>query len=574
MGRNLRTDGSGAPGDRVTAVAKSGTFFSWLTTHPPNPCRSPPSSRAEFEQALQYHLTDEDLERAKVLLGVDTASRHRELYSVATPDAIRNWALGVGDDNPLYTDEEYGPTTRWGTQIGHGTMMGHVKTPDARRPDPRRDQAADQEPVPRRARVRVGRHVGLVPAVAPRRSHLLVLGRRVARGEEVGVRRDAQRCRCGATSRSTSSARCSACTGSWPCSPSARRRAHAASTRRSNPRTTPTRTTSASTRSTRRSSPRGAEKRYWEDVDVGDELPPMVKGPLTVTEIIAFHAGGYGFVPYGLRSSRVGYKNRLRIAPFYIKNERGVWDVAQRLHWDYQWAKAIGNPLAYDYGVLRQAWFYHHVADWAGDDGFIEKMSDSIRKFNYHGDTQFLSGEVVAKREEDGRYLVDLEAVDGEPARRRDRVRHRDGVVAVTDRGAAADAAHADRPAAPGGDDVRPPQRAHGPEAGLTLTVRMMQPDDALPVRRPLHHRRRHPPHRAPRSLDRAGAQGLRGPGAAGARGRRRAVVDDGRQGALACGRVGRRRCRRREGARAPRSSSGTSRTSTPRPTTSTPASR
>ena len=36
-------------------------------------------------------------------------------------------------------------------------------------------------------------------------------------------------------------------------------------------------------------------------------------------------------------------------------------------------------------------------------------MSDSIRKFNYHGDTQFLSGKVVAEREENGRYLVDLE---------------------------------------------------------------------------------------------------------------------------------------------------------------------
>ena len=49
------------------------------------------------------------------------------------------------------------------------------------------------------------------------------------------------------------------------------------------------------------------------------------------------------------------------------------------------------------------------MADWAGDDAFIEKMSDSIRKFNYHGDTQFLSGKVVAKREENGRHLVDLE---------------------------------------------------------------------------------------------------------------------------------------------------------------------
>jgi hypothetical protein len=154
--------------------------------------------------------------------------------------------------------------------------------------------------------------------------------------------------------------------------------------------------------------PRGATPRFWEDVKVGDKLQPMVKGPLTVTEIIAFHAGGYGFVPYGLRASRVGYKNRKRIAPFYIKNENGVWDVAQRLHWDSEWAKAIGNPMAYDYGVLRQAWFNHMVSDWAGDDAFIERLEDSIRKFNYMGDVQFLEGEVTGKREEDGRYLVDL----------------------------------------------------------------------------------------------------------------------------------------------------------------------
>jgi len=71
-----------------------------------------PALEAEFAKAIDYSLTDEDLERAKLLLGIDVASKHRELYSVATPDAMRNWALGVGDDNPLYTDEEYGPRTR------------------------------------------------------------------------------------------------------------------------------------------------------------------------------------------------------------------------------------------------------------------------------------------------------------------------------------------------------------------------------------------------------------------------------------------------------------------------------
>ena len=47
--------------------------------------------------------------------------------------------------------------------------------------------------------------------------------------------------------------------------------------------------------------------------------------------------------------------------------------------------------------------------DWAGDDACIIRMEDSIRKFNYMGDVQFLSGKVVAKREEDGNFLVDLE---------------------------------------------------------------------------------------------------------------------------------------------------------------------
>ena len=51
------------------------------------------------------------------LVGIDTASRYRELYSVATPDAIRNWALGVGDDNPLYTDPPYASASSWGSPI-------------------------------------------------------------------------------------------------------------------------------------------------------------------------------------------------------------------------------------------------------------------------------------------------------------------------------------------------------------------------------------------------------------------------------------------------------------------------
>ena len=55
------------------------------------------------------------------------------------------------------------------------------------------------------------------------------------------------------------------------------------------------------------------------------------------------------------------------------------------------------------------SWFYHQLSDWIGDDGFIIRLVDSIRKFNYMGDTQFLNGSVVGKREENGHHLVDLE---------------------------------------------------------------------------------------------------------------------------------------------------------------------
>ena len=153
---------------------------------------------------------------------------------------------------------------------------------------------------------------------------------------------------------------------------------------------------------------RGAEKRDWSSIAVGDSLGTMAKGPLTVTDVVCFHAGGYGFVPYAPTVGRLAYQNRQRIAAFYIKNEYGVPDVAQRLHWDPLWAQAIGNPMAYDYGVMRENYLYHYLSDWAGDDAIIVHVHDEIRKFSYMGDTQMITGEVTAKREEGGQYLVDV----------------------------------------------------------------------------------------------------------------------------------------------------------------------
>jgi acyl dehydratase len=362
----------------------------------------------EFEKATNYELTDHDIERARLLIGHDEPNKLRELYSVATPDAIRNWAMGVGDDNPLYVDEEYGRGTRWGSQIAHPTQAGHIKTPMLGDPIPAEVKAATKS-VFRGIHVFVSggtwhwyRHVYPGDTIYSYHGEeslevkqsefagrsVITVRRDVAvnqRGEVVGVYRILRVL----TERKTARDK-----GKYNAL---------------EPATYTDEDIERIDAVYAAEKVRGAEKRYWEDVHVGDSIGEMVKGPLTTTEVIAFHAGGYGFVPYGLKSSRLAYKNRMRIAPFFVKNKYGVPDVAQRLHWDSEWAQAIGNPMAYDYGVMRQTWFYHQISDWMGDDAFVVTMEDSIRKFNYHGDTQFMTGKVVGKRLEHNMHVVDLE---------------------------------------------------------------------------------------------------------------------------------------------------------------------
>ncbi|MGP0029455.1 MAG: MaoC family dehydratase, partial [Acidimicrobiales bacterium] len=71
----------------------------------------------EFEKATDYQFKEEDIERAKSLVGRWAPSGSREFLTTATPDAMRNFARSYGDDNPLFISEDYGATTRWGGQI-------------------------------------------------------------------------------------------------------------------------------------------------------------------------------------------------------------------------------------------------------------------------------------------------------------------------------------------------------------------------------------------------------------------------------------------------------------------------
>ncbi|MSO79042.1 MAG: hypothetical protein EXQ79_05495 [Acidimicrobiia bacterium] len=155
--------------------------------------------------------------------------------------------------------------------------------------------------------------------------------------------------------------------------------------------------------------PRGATPRWWEDVAEGDELTPIVKGPLTVTDIVCWHTG-MGMGLYDVRPLRLGWKNRMRIPRFYHRDELGIPDVLQRMHWDPSFARKIGNPTTFDYGRMRETWLIHLCTDWMGDDAWLWRLDCEFRKFNYVGDAHWMRGRVTRKYLADGnRPAVDLD---------------------------------------------------------------------------------------------------------------------------------------------------------------------
>jgi acyl dehydratase len=363
------------------------------------------TTSTEFEKATDFAFKEEDIERAKALVGSYAPSGAREHLTTATHDAMRNFARSYGDDNPLFNDEHYGETTRWGAQIAPPMIaigLNHplygdppatrIKRPSFRgihvfvsgstwnwyRPLYPGDQLfsfGGTESVVEKKSEFAERSVLITFASVKmnQRAEIVAISRTLAIHTERKTAREKGKYLAiePATYSDDDLARLD--------------EIYAAE------------------------QTRGAEPRWWEDVNVGDSLAPMAKGPLTTTDMIVFHAGGYGFVPYAPCANRIAYKNRQRIAPFYVKNEYGIPDVAQRVHWDSAWAQAIGNPMAYDYGVMRDCWLSHYLTDWMGDDGWLVGQSTEIRKFNYMGDSHVITGEIVDKRIDDGRCVVDIE---------------------------------------------------------------------------------------------------------------------------------------------------------------------
>jgi len=154
---------------------------------------------------------------------------------------------------------------------------------------------------------------------------------------------------------------------------------------------------------------RGSVARYVEDVAEGEEIAAVVKGPLSISDMVAW-AGGISWwrteLAHGpkLRFLRdhpgLSYRDPRSGAPEPIANSHFEAGAARIL---------MGSPLPLDLGFQRVAWLSHPLTNWMSDHGFLGKLDVRLKGFVRFGDTNWCRGRVVRTWLEGAEGRVELE---------------------------------------------------------------------------------------------------------------------------------------------------------------------
>jgi acyl dehydratase len=124
-----------------------------------------------------------------------------------------------------------------------------------------------------------------------------------------------------------------------------------------------------------------AGKLFFEDIEVGSEVPALVKYPTTMQ--LVKYAGASG--------------------DFY------------QIHYDKDFAMANGLPGVIVHGWLTLSFLGQMLTDWLGEGGKLEKLTGSYRGMNLVHEEIFCYGKVTKKYTENGKNLARLEIWAGNP---------------------------------------------------------------------------------------------------------------------------------------------------------------
>lgn len=355
-------------------------------------------STAEIQMAdrpAEGRITDEAIADARKMIGLQLRPEGPYLQD-ATPDTLRNWCNGIGDMNPLYRDMEHGRLSRHGTQLAHPMFpmaFGWIGRTRWALPGVHGFYAGNDWELFRH--VRPGDRVNAIERVVgveekeSKFSGRLVLqyveasyynqhGELLARGLGWCTRHERKAARDAGKYKDIKPYEYSAAEYE--------------------------RIDEAILGEEARI--RGNFVRYFEDVQIGEELPPIVRGPLSLMDTMGFLVGcGRG------HTHGIVLKAAVKHPGHFFRNPEaggGVEYTGIGHHRDSV-AKEVGVPGTYDYGPQRSAWMCSLVTNWMGDAAFLKRVRSEMRRFNTMGDCTWCKGKVIRKYVKDGYALVDLE---------------------------------------------------------------------------------------------------------------------------------------------------------------------
>lgn len=165
----------------------------------------------------------------------------------------------------------------------------------------------------------------------------------------------------------------------------------------------------------------GHKQRWWDDVQLGEQLPERVFGPHSIasftTEWRAYLVNTWGtmnlrkqdLLAMGFTPEMAGYENDPDMQLINPELTDGAYLGPSRGHLFPHWARKIGMPRAYGYGASMGSWVTDYLAGWAGEHGRVVHSVANYRGPALAGDATVQTGEVIDKMvDEKGRHLVQI----------------------------------------------------------------------------------------------------------------------------------------------------------------------
>jgi len=136
----------------------------------------------------------------------------------------------------------------------------------------------------------------------------------------------------------------------------------------------------------------GSQGLRRDQIEVGYQLEPLVRGPLTVGDLVCWQAA----IGPSYRAGALGYRDGLDQPHTVILNPVTGWPVKySQQHEDALLSRQRGMPAPFDNTVMRWAWLAPLLTNWMGDHGFLKRLGMSANEPIIYGDTNWYRGTVT-----------------------------------------------------------------------------------------------------------------------------------------------------------------------------------